>query len=64
MSDPLVAPVSLESPHLHPVDWDGAYEDWPPDDELRYYWKNYTLDIEKDAPPPVGTKENPHPEDL
>ncbi len=59
--DPLIAPVSLANPHLHPVDWDGVYEDWEPDDPLRYYWRNYPLTLEKDAPPPVGTPENPHP---
>lgn len=60
-SDRLVAPVSLENPHLHPVDWEGAYEDWDDDDELRYYWKNYQLNMDDGAPPPVGTPENPHP---
>lgn len=59
--DTLVAPVSIANPHLHPVEWEGVYEDWDADDELRYYWKNYSLTMEDEAPPPVGTPENPHP---
>jgi len=60
-SDPLIAPVSVDLPHLHPTDWDGVYEDWESDDPLRYYWRDYPLTLEKDAPAPVGTPQNPHP---
>jgi hypothetical protein len=60
-SEKLIAPVSLEYPHLNPVDWDGVYEGWDANDELRYYWKEYGLTLEEDAPAPVGSVDNPHP---
>ena len=59
--DRVVAPVSVDNPHLHPVDWDGVYAGWDPQDKLRYYWKEYSLIIDREAPPAIGTPENPHP---
>ena len=56
-----IGPVAIRSPHLHCIDWDGLYKNWPVDDPLRYYWKDLNLEIDQSAPPTIGTPENPHP---
>ena len=35
---------SLE-PHYHLHTWDEIYRSWPPDDQLRYYWKRQKLQV-------------------
>jgi ectoine hydroxylase-related dioxygenase (phytanoyl-CoA dioxygenase family) len=60
-SDKKIGPVAVRSPHLHCIDWDGLYQNWPIDDPLKYYWKNLDLEIDQSAPPTIGTPENPHP---
>lgn len=61
MKDKKIGPVSIRSPHLHCIDWDGVYKNWPAVDALKYYWKDLDLDVDYSAPPTVGTPENPHP---
>ena len=35
---------SLE-PHMQILTWDEVYQDWPADDPLKYYWKDWPLNI-------------------
>jgi len=35
---------SLE-PHLHVLTWEDIYATWPQDDPVKYYWKNWNLNI-------------------
>lgn len=32
-------------PHLHCLTWEEIYADWPEDDPVKYYWKNWDLTI-------------------
>jgi ectoine hydroxylase-related dioxygenase (phytanoyl-CoA dioxygenase family) len=61
MEDRKIGPVSIRSPHLHCIDWEGVYKNWPADDSLKYYWKDLDLEVDYSAPPTIGTPENPHP---
>lgn len=61
LADKKIGPVSIRSPHLHCIDWDGVYKTWPDNDALKYYWKKMDLEIDHSAPPTIGTPENPHP---
>lgn len=61
LQDKKIGPVSVKSPHLHCIDWEGVYSNWPAEDALKYYWKNVALEIDYSAPPTIGTPENPHP---
>ena len=61
LRDKKIGPVSIRSPHLHCIDWDGVYKTWRVDDPLRFYWKDAELEVDYSAPPTVGTPENPHP---
>ena len=40
-------PVREDSlqPHLHCLTWEEIYANWPPDDPVKYYWKNWNLNI-------------------
>ena len=43
ISDPLDAGSLL--PHTRPQTWEEIYADWPADNELKYYWKKWDLQI-------------------
>ncbi len=61
LADKKIGPVAVRSPHLHCIDWDGLYQNWPANDSLKYYWKDMDLELDLAAPPTIGTPENPHP---
>ena len=61
LSEKKIGPVSVRSPHLHCIDWDGLYKSWEANDPLKYYWNDLGLEIDQAAPPTIGTPENPHP---
>ncbi len=41
----LINQSSLQ-PHMHFLEWDEVYANWNECDELKYYWKDFDLDIE------------------
>lgn len=61
LQEKTIGPVSIRSPHLHCIDWDGVYKNWPAEDPLKFYWNDMDLKIDYSAPPTIGTPENPHP---
>ena len=40
-------PVRADSlmPHMNWLTWEEIYQDWDPDDPVRYYWQNWDLEI-------------------